>query len=108
MPRNLKDQKLSIFFIFKVVSLSRLLVSLLTVPGNASSLPPRLPFLSPVLRMLSQNRLDYPVKYIMVCCSYRGFWTSNGRPSEKGIALDAEATLRWIEKEGSRQAPKGF
>ncbi|EKD12092.1 alpha/beta superfamily hydrolase [Drepanopeziza brunnea f. sp. 'multigermtubi' MB_m1] len=32
----------------------------------------------------------------MVCCSYRGFWNSKGRPSEKGIAMDAAASLEWI------------
>lgn len=39
----------------------------------------------------------------MVCCSYRGYWTSKGRPSEKGMALDAVATLKWIKKEEIRQ-----
>ncbi|KAL1878617.1 hypothetical protein VTK73DRAFT_7698 [Phialemonium thermophilum] len=34
----------------------------------------------------------------MVCLSYRGYWTSLGRPSEKGIMLDAEAALQWIAK----------
>ena len=32
----------------------------------------------------------------MVCLSYRGYWTSRGRASERGIKLDAEAALRWI------------
>lgn len=32
----------------------------------------------------------------MVCLSYRGYWTSKGRPSESGIAKDAVATLEWI------------
>ncbi|GKT91815.1 alpha/beta hydrolase superfamily protein [Colletotrichum tofieldiae] len=32
----------------------------------------------------------------MVCLSYRGYWTSRGRPSEKGINLDAQAALHWI------------
>jgi len=67
--------------------------------GNASSLPPRLPFLSPILRMLRDAKVTRPVTYIMVCCSYRGYWTSKGRPTENGIALDAEATLSWIKKE---------
>lgn len=34
--------------------------------------------------------------YSMVCVSYRGYWTSKGRPSEKGIAKDAAAALEWI------------
>jgi fermentation-respiration switch protein FrsA (DUF1100 family) len=28
--------------------------------------------------------------------SYRGFWTSKGRPSERGIKLDAQAALQWV------------
>lgn len=35
----------------------------------------------------------------MVCLSYRGFWTSHDRPSEKGIDMDAKAALRWIHQE---------
>lgn len=34
----------------------------------------------------------------MICLSYRGYWTSHDRPSEKGIDLDSEAALRWISK----------
>ncbi|KAM0278864.1 hypothetical protein ACHAQH_004942 [Verticillium albo-atrum] len=32
----------------------------------------------------------------MVCLSYRGYWTSRGRPSEKGINLDAQAALQYV------------
>jgi fermentation-respiration switch protein FrsA (DUF1100 family) len=71
-------------------------ISGLYILGNASSLPPRLPFLSPVLRMLRDKQPALPVQYIMVCCSYRGYWTSKGRPSEKGILQDAAAALKWI------------
>ncbi|KAH7319027.1 alpha/beta superfamily hydrolase-like protein [Rhexocercosporidium sp. MPI-PUGE-AT-0058] len=64
---------------------------------NASSIPPRLPFLSPVLRMLGDRSIyGVPVRYTMVCCSYRGYWTSEGRPSERGISMDAAASLDWI------------
>ncbi|KAG0651280.1 hypothetical protein D0Z07_2119 [Hyphodiscus hymeniophilus] len=35
----------------------------------------------------------------MVCCSYRGYWTSKGRPSERGIFRDAEAALGWIKSD---------
>lgn len=47
----------------------------------------------------------------MVCLSYRGYWTSRGRPSERGINKDAEAAARWIadrsqqESEGSGTSP---
>lgn len=63
--------------------------------GNASSIPPRLPLLSPVLRSLQET--SHNVRYTMVCVSYRGFWHSSGRPSEKGIAMDAIAALNWIK-----------
>lgn len=39
---------------------------------------------------------EEPVHYTMICLSYRGYWTSHDRPSEKGINLDSEAALRWI------------
>lgn len=68
------------------------------VAGNTSSIPPRLPFLSPMLRILRDSPSDArPVRYVMVCCSYRGYWTSRGRPSEKGIGLDSVAALKWIK-----------
>lgn len=70
--------------------------------GNASSIPPRLPFLSPVLRLLKE-RSEIPIKYALVCCSYRGYWTSKGRPSEIGIGLDAIAALRWIRDTQNKQ-----
>lgn len=79
-------------------------VYVLYFQGNASSLPPRLPFLSPVVKLLGKQAKAGET-YVMVCCSYRGYWTSSGRPSEGGLALDAEASLRWIqEQEEARQA----
>ena len=35
---------------------------------------------------------------MIVALSYRGFWTSSGRPSEAGIKLDAAAALEWAIK----------
>jgi pimeloyl-ACP methyl ester carboxylesterase len=69
--------------------------------GNASSIPPRLPFLSPVLRKLRDRAVadQQTITYTFVCCSYRGYWKSRGRPSEKGIQLDAAATLKWIREQ---------
>ena len=32
----------------------------------------------------------------MVCLSYRGYWTSHDRPSERGIDMDCEAALQWV------------
>lgn len=37
-------------------------------------------------------------RYILCALSYRGYWTSRGRPSESGIALDAASTLTWISR----------
>jgi alpha-beta hydrolase superfamily lysophospholipase len=34
--------------------------------------------------------------FSVVAVSYRGFWTSKGRPSEWGIKLDAQAALQWV------------
>ncbi|CRK33252.1 hypothetical protein BN1723_003934 [Verticillium longisporum] len=69
-------------------------VYILYFQGNASSLPPRLQDLSWVLRALQGS--SQPAHYTMVCLSYRGYWTSRGRPSEKGINLDAQAALRFV------------
>lgn len=66
--------------------------------GNASSIPPRLPDLSWVLRAVSDSKTHAlaPMELTFVCLSYRGYWTSRGRPSEPGLRLDAEAGVRWI------------
>jgi fermentation-respiration switch protein FrsA (DUF1100 family) len=64
---------------------------------NASSLPPRLPYLSGVLKLLSASSSEADGSYFsIVAVSYRGFWTSKGRPSERGIKLDAQAALQWV------------
>jgi len=64
--------------------------------GNGSSLPPRLPYISNVLKLLHQGEPD--VQYTVVALSYRGFWKSKGRPSQKGIELDARAALQWVSE----------
>ncbi|KAI1990256.1 hypothetical protein LOZ53_003253 [Ophidiomyces ophidiicola] len=72
-------------------------VIILYFQGNASSLPPRLPLLSNVLRDL--ERASNPrVKYTLVALSYRGYWTSRGRASQKGIERDALAAHDWIHR----------
>ena len=67
--------------------------------GNASSLPPRLPMLSSVLRNIEAARKDPSIQYVLVALSYRGYWTSTGRASQRGIELDAQALLTWVETE---------
>lgn len=61
--------------------------------GNASSLPPRLPYLSNILKILSKSGTS--VKYSIVALSYRGFWQSSGSPNQPGIELDAQAVFEW-------------
>ena len=67
--------------------------------SNGSSLPPRLPGLSQVLKAPQHDSSDdsSPL-YTIVALSYRGFWTSKGRPSEHGIKLDAATALAWISQ----------
>lgn len=62
--------------------------------GNGSSLPPRLPGLSSVLKQLDLP--EQPVPCTLVALSYRGYWTSSGRASQAGIEKDAAATLAWV------------
>lgn len=77
-------------------------VAILYLQGNASSLPPRLPYLSSVLKSLAHDRhtLTNPVEtqYTIFALSYRGFWTSRGRPTQAGIELDALAALDWLSQ----------
>ncbi|KAH6853456.1 hypothetical protein B0I37DRAFT_7360 [Chaetomium sp. MPI-CAGE-AT-0009] len=79
-------------------------VYVLYFQGNASSIPPRLPDLSWVLRAVSDSKTPVlaPMQLTFVCLSYRGYWTSRGRPSEPGLRLDAEAGVRWIAERHER------
>ena len=64
-----------------------------------------MPGLSSVLKGLqaSSSTINVPV-YTIVALSYRGFWTSRGRPSERGIALDAAAALNWVSQHFSQDS----
>ncbi|KAI0109045.1 Alpha/Beta hydrolase protein [Nemania sp. FL0031] len=68
--------------------------------GNASSIPPRLPDLSSTLSMLKREMATEhkSARCTMVCLSYRGYWTSRGRPTEKGLRLDSAAAIDWISQ----------
>lgn len=61
--------------------------------------------LSPVLKMAGKEleMKGIPVQLVMVCVSYRGYWTSHGRPSEQGIIRDTAAALRWIDQDSSQE-----
>ncbi|KAI1153160.1 Alpha/Beta hydrolase protein [Nemania diffusa] len=68
--------------------------------GNASSIPPRLPDLSSTLSMLKREMASEQtnVRCTFVCLSYRGYWTSRGRPTEKGLRIDSTAAIEWISR----------
>ncbi|KAM3425041.1 hypothetical protein BST61_g7009 [Cercospora zeina] len=69
--------------------------------GNGSSTPPRLPLLSNTLKAIQAHAategLLPDVEFVLVALSYRGYWTSGGRASQRGIEEDAKAMLTWIE-----------
>ncbi|KAF2770241.1 alpha/beta-hydrolase [Teratosphaeria nubilosa] len=65
--------------------------------GNGSSTPPRLPLLSQVLKLV-HTRKPHAVRFTLIALSYRGYWTSSGRASQKGIEQDAQAMLQWVAK----------
>ena len=75
------------------------LVRCLFTLSNAGSLPTRLSSLSRVLTRLDGSsplggkQLE---SYTLVALSYRGYWTSDGRPSQRGIERDAAAVLHWV------------
>ena len=54
--------------------------------------------LSIILNQLNSSihQANLPDHYVVVALSYRGYWTSNGRPSQKGIERDAAAVLDWV------------
>ncbi|GAM83113.1 hypothetical protein ANO11243_010990 [Dothideomycetidae sp. 11243] len=52
----------------------------------------RIPMLS---RSLQDITAATHAKVRVAALSYRGYWTSRGRPGQKGIELDAQAFLQW-------------
>lgn len=79
--------------------------------GNASSLPPRLPDHSWILKKIKTSFRDqYPecgkVRFTQVGLSYRGYWTSAGTANETGINLDAIAAVKWISQLHENTYPK--
>ncbi len=79
---------------------------LFPLPRNGSSLPPRVPSLSSVINLLHQNHnppavpshQPTTITYNIIALSYRGYWNSKGRPSQKGITLDAAAALAYARR----------
>ncbi|KAL8863342.1 MAG: hypothetical protein Q9178_000022 [Gyalolechia marmorata] len=78
----------------KETSSSSSQVAIVYFQGNGGALPPRLPSLSAVLKAVQQETAT-STTYTLVALSYRGYWTSRGRPSERGIGLDAAAAIRF-------------
>ncbi|KAL2287851.1 hypothetical protein FJTKL_04656 [Diaporthe vaccinii] len=86
-------------------------VYILYLQGNASSLPPRLPDHSWILRKIKTSFRDkYPecgkVRFTQVGLSYRGYWTSAGTANETGINLDSIAAAKWISQLHENTYPK--
>ena len=71
--------------------------SLLFLHGNAGNISHRLDSL------VQFHRLGFSVLIL----DYRGYGRSEGRPSEAGLALDAEAGWRWLREEAD-QAPEAI
>ncbi|KAH8150904.1 uncharacterized protein LAJ45_05086 [Morchella importuna] len=69
-------------------------ILVLYLQGNASSTPPRLPYLSTILSTLAK---DKTTKYTFLVPSYRGYWTSTGTPSQAGIERDLSAIFNHLE-----------
>ncbi|KAL4878321.1 Alpha/Beta hydrolase protein [Aspergillus karnatakaensis] len=65
--------------------------------GNGGSTPMRLPLLSGVLRGIQEVE-DTDVEYILAALSYRGYWKSSGRATQRGIELDAQSFLSWVRE----------
>ncbi|KAL4950596.1 Alpha/Beta hydrolase protein [Aspergillus filifer] len=85
--------------------------------GNGGSTPLRLPLLSQTLRAIHDHATstfntnhtsptdstangstgsETETEYILLALSYRGYWKSKGRATQKGIQKDAQAFLNWI------------
>lgn len=64
--------------------------------GNGGSTPARLPLLSSMLKLLQAQTVQQLARYTVVALSYRGYWTSRGRASERGIKMDAAGTLAYV------------
>jgi pimeloyl-ACP methyl ester carboxylesterase len=67
--------------------------------GNGGSIPPRMPLLSNTLKEIEACAATVPgaaVEFVLIALSYRGYWTSSGRASQKGIEKDAAALLNHV------------
>lgn len=75
--------------------------------GNGGSTPLRLPLLSLVMKSIEESsssssfhasgrdEFGFEYEYIIAALSYRGYWKSSGRATQRGIEADAAAFLNW-------------
>lgn len=72
--------------------------------GNGGSTPMRLPLLSQVLHTVSEmkasssSHFSEDTQYSIVALSYRGYWKSAGRATQRGLEMDAQACLNWVSR----------
>lgn len=72
--------------------------------GNGGSTPMRLPLLSQVLCTISEMKesslphSSNDTQYSIVALSYRGYWKSSGRATQRGLEMDAQACLSWVSQ----------
>ncbi|KAL4753455.1 Alpha/Beta hydrolase protein [Aspergillus terricola var. indicus] len=76
--------------------------------GNGGSTPLRLPLLSQVMKSIEESSSSssfrasgreepgFEYEYIVAALSYRGYWKSSGRATQRGIEADAAAFLNWV------------
>jgi pimeloyl-ACP methyl ester carboxylesterase len=76
--------------------------------GNGGSTPLRLPLLSLVMKSIEKSsssssshasdrdEVGFEYEYIIAALSYRGYWKSSGRATQRGIEADAAAFLNWV------------
>ncbi|KAL3479071.1 Alpha/Beta hydrolase protein [Aspergillus californicus] len=67
--------------------------------GNGGSTPLRLPLLSQVMSSIRETGLageGDDTEYIVAALSYRGYWKSAGRATQRGIELDARTFVDWV------------
>jgi pimeloyl-ACP methyl ester carboxylesterase len=69
--------------------------------GNGGSVPHRTPLLSNTLKLIHARASESAspsssTDFTIVALSYRGYWTSSGRASERGIRLDAQALMSYV------------
>lgn len=72
-------------------------INVIYLQGNAGSTPPRLPHLSKILLAVKKDSTDRSNDVVQGwTVGYRGYWKSNGSPSEIGLNSDVDASLRYI------------